>query len=863
MADKTLGDHQLKLATFENIDIAQFKTDDFKNLNAYDKHAKVNLYLTELIQEAPKPSFLLGAVVGFIDQICSENIIPTFNFQSYELWLNQFSGLTPDENLEIRAMIMGKNVPRDAYQVFFPIGMGKTFDGSHFVTAHASPDLDTTVASFWGWVDAFAARVGKGLHIWNVPGGSPTAQVEIDQLFFKIFGENVFSRLAKTGLSLTLNSYDLMTQQGLMKKQLSEPALSLDHERNQNAIVLIDSEGYYIGDWRNIDVEGVRQVIMSLYTCLNWFENTLHVRLISLFAKKDLKLDDVPAFMQEVVNSKISDCDPVREFTPRQKKSLQDYFEKVLGITSGLDVTFQDLAKAFEDKKFAHFENFTSAIKKCMGTDLFDKDGKLKEDRPLIFSHLESVVKELEASMRSIQSYVEKLQAAFQIKTDVFGFKPSYLSHRDELAEIKAKMANYPYLTVNYLGDKGKHVPVGIIPSTTLRKSTLGTVTLRDFSNREETSIPPYLEVISVIDHHKTELTTKAPPMLLICDAQSCNALVAELAFQINDKYSLGGMTPDSIASQLKDLSEKDQTAQTLRLKRRLLQRQMAALSNQSTYIDPIREYLEYLQFLHAILDDTDLLTKISQRDVHITAELLNRLKSLMLGREVETVHFDDIPHDANYTKECAKRLLVSPDLYALYSKIYKQREVHVDAEIDHLAKGEPSILFEDTKIQNNCARIGQTKIFSDNYPTLAKHVDSLRSTWLENAQIVYKEHPAILLHMQMITTIASAEELFSGKELAYDHQDELWVWIPGDGLSISHLKAFLTSFRTSTQAPNIKEIEFLGSNAAELSQIFTESFLPVPHKTTDKNFPIAVIHYTAGTLNSRKAMISPYLPAK
>ncbi len=863
MADKTLGDHELKLYTFEKVDIKQFETSDFKNLNAYDRHGKVNLYLTDLIRGAPKPNFLLGAVVSFIDQICQKNIIPTYNFQSYELWLNQFSGLTPDENLEVRAAIMGKHVPRDIYQIFFPIGMGKTFEGTHFVTAHASPDLDTTVASFWGWVDAFAARVGSGLHVWNVPGGSPNAQVEIDQLFFKFFGTNVFSRLAKTGLSLTLSSYDLMTQQGLMKKQLKETALSLDHERNQNAIVLIDHEGYYIGDWRNIDVEGVRQVIMSLYTCLNWFENNLHMRLISLFAKKDLSLSDVPAFMQAVIKAKLIDCDPVREFTPRQKQSLHDYFEKVLGLSSGLDVTFQDLAKAFEEKKFAQFENFTSAIKKCMSTDLFDKDGKLKEDRPLIFSHLETVVKELEESMRSIQSYVEKLQAAFQIKTDVFGFKPSYLSHRDELAEIKAKMANYPYLTVNYLGDKGKHVPVGIIPSNTLRKSTLGTVTLRDFSNRQETSIPPYLEVISVIDHHKTELTTKAPPMLLICDAQSCNALVAELTFQINDKYSLGGMSPDKIASQLKSLASQEQNTQTLRLKRRLLQRQMAALSNQASYIDPTREYLEYLQFLHAILDDTDLLTKISQRDVHITAELLNRLKSLMLGFEVETVHFDDIPQNANYTKECAKRLLTNPDLYALYSKIYTQREVHVDSEIDNLAKGKPSILFEDTKIQNNCARIGQTKIFADNYPTLSKHVDSLRSIWFENAQMIYKEHPAILLHMQMITTIGSAEELFSGKELAYQHQDELWIWIPGDSLSIAHLKAFLTAFRTSPQASHMKEVEFLGSNAEELSRIFTESFNPLPHKTTDKNLPIAILRYTAGALNSRKAMISPYLPAK
>ena len=35
--------------------------------------------------------------------------------------------------------------------------MGKIYEGTHFVTAHKSPDLDTTIASFWGWLDAFAA----------------------------------------------------------------------------------------------------------------------------------------------------------------------------------------------------------------------------------------------------------------------------------------------------------------------------------------------------------------------------------------------------------------------------------------------------------------------------------------------------------------------------------------------------------------------------------------------------------------------------------------------------------------------------------------------------------------------------------
>lgn len=859
MAKKTLGDHQLALTEFKDLDLKQFQTKEFKELNAYDKHDRVCNYLTECILNADVPAFLLGAVVRFITRVCQEGIIARFNFQSYELWLNQFSGRPLDENTLIRSKIMGKNVPRDAYQVFFPIGMDKTYPGTHFVAAHASPDLDTTVASFWGWVDAFAARVGTGLHIWNVPGGSPSAQVEIDLLFNQYFGDGVFSALAKTGLSLNLSSYDLMTQQGVMKKQLNEPALSLDHERNQNAIVLIDNEGYYIGDWRTMDVEGVRQVISLLGTCLSWFENNLHVRLISLFAKPDLTLDEVHPFIEEIVSRTIKTCDPAREFTPRQQTYLSDYLTKVLGIEKGFDATFQELALAFEKNQIASFASLMETIQTSLESDLFDNSGKLQENRPLIFEHLKTIVGKLEEFMLQVASYVEKLALAFKVKTEVFGFKPSYLSHRADIDEIKLKLGNYPYLTVNYLDDEGRHVPVGIVRSSSLSKDILGTVTLRDFSNREESKIPSYLEVISVIDHHKTTLETLSPPMALICDAQSSNALVAELTFSINDRYSTNGMTLEQIEEQLKTLD--GSSPQDLRLQRRLLKRKIAALSANGHYIDPTREALEYLHFLHAIFDDTDLLTKVSDRDVTTVKELINRLKSLSEKKEIEVVNFDDIPRDSTHTRQCAKRLLQNEEMYSLYSKVYLQREQHIEKEIKALAGGKSSLLFEDTKIQNGCARVGQTKIFAKNYGSLLKHITSMRTNWLENAQAVYSEHKDIVLHIQMVSTIASAEELFKGSDCEYNHNDEMWIWMPDTELGLAYLKSFLNAFRSSPRAQKIHDVEFLGSNHKTFAQAFKESFIELPTKTSDQNLPIAVLRYSAGAINSRKAQITPYLP--
>ena len=58
----------------------------------------------------------------------------------------------------------------------------------------------------------------------------------------------------------------------------------------------------------------------------------------------------------------------------------------------------------------------------------------------------------------------------------------------------------------------------------------------------------------------------------------------------------------------------------------------MTAYQKLPFFIHPAREFREYLCFLHAILDDTDLLTKVSSRDLECVAQFLNRLKSLSDG---------------------------------------------------------------------------------------------------------------------------------------------------------------------------------------------------------------------------------------
>jgi hypothetical protein len=283
-------------------------------------------------------------------------------------------------------------------------------------------------------------------------------------------------------------------------------------------------------------------------------------------------------------------------------------------------------------------------------------------------------------------------------------------------------------------------------------------------------------------------------------------------------------------------------------------------------FIDPEREFVEYLHFLYAILDDTDLLTKVTYRDVMCVTSLLNRLKSLMLKKEVEILSFDDLPRDDKFVRQVASEILQNSDMYSLYRKIYLAKENSVGHNFELCVKGLPSNVFVDTKEQNGCCRVGQTKIFTKNYPMFQRSAPQLRAYWYEEARAVYKEHNEVDLHLHMISTIAGAEDLFAGEAGKYTHQDELWIWIPSSEQAIEHLHSFLNSFRMLPQVVgNEMQVAFLGDNARELDQIFSESFLPIPRHTLkdDKLFslPIAVLRYKAGSINSRKAIISPCLP--
>lgn len=629
---------------------------------------QINETLLTLIQQTPSPVFLLKAVVDFIHRVNEKKIFnEQFKFNHFEFWLNNFSNLSEAENYEIRAKIVGKFIPRETYQAYFPIGMSKIYSGTHFTIAHLSPDVDTMIASFWGWIDSFGARVGNALHSWVLPSGPPDSAVS--NIIQGLFGTNLFQCTARTSPFVSLTAIDLVTQQNLIKDSTQDSLNTLNH---QNIVTL------------NSDMEEIKQ-------------------------------------------------------------KLQD------------------------------FDFITVVIQ--------------EHDQPLF--------------------------------------------------------------------------PVGAIREKDLVNKGLGTVSLRDFCNREEMRMAPYLEIISVIDHHKASLSTPAVPTVTIGDAQSCNVLIAEHAFKINDCYSLGGMSPLEIHNQIKSLIGNLNELSQTRILQQLLKRHLVVQQKRPFYIHPSREFSEYLSLLYAILDDTDLLTKVSDRDVDCVAQLLNRLKSLTLKREVEIVHFDDLPRDKKFAKAAARRILQQEDMHLLYKEIYQYREVEVENNLKQCLEGESSNIFTDTKEQNGCVRVGQTKLFASNFPYFSQNVDQIRKQWLKKSEEVFQEKPEIDLYIHMISTISSADEVYRDQIGPYPHKDQLWIWIPSTVYSFSHLNTFLTGFEHGLK--NLKSsfsVEFSSSVSDEFKETFSRYFSNITQVIHANGDPfLAILHFDAGILNSRKTMITPFLP--
>ncbi len=860
-----LGEIVLPTSFFAGIEakIALFQEKPFQELSSRHRFRLINSYLLELIQEEPDSKFLLPAVLDYIRRVNELRIYEEpYTLSLFEFWLNLFSELSPEDLQHIRGKIVGKMIPREGYQALFPIGMSKTYSGSHFVAAHLSPDIDTTVASFFGWLDAFGAKVGEALHLWYVPGGPSDNQIL--RLFDSLFGPGIFQYVARTSIGLSVAAQDLLTQKGMIKTKGNTSTFDIDHTIPDKALVYVDDAGYYLGDWRVEDIELIRHIGNSFKTLLHTFENSFHIDIISLFSKEKLNVSHFPQFLKTLFEEKIETNSAVKELGPQDTEKFSLFLTEVLKVEKGLNASFAELLQALGYAGIEEAPKFYREVQSLPSSSLFGSEGELIENRTNIFHVLEKLIELLDIAIKRARGLVDRLDIVMLIKEMVLKIASPYLTMKNDVDEIKEKMRNYNSLTVVIPEAGGRLFPVGVVKASELRKDTLGTVSLRDFSNLQEIHMPSYLQVISVVDHHKISLTTLSQPQILMGDAQSCNILLAEVAFKINDAFSLGGMTIEAIELQLKELQNGPMNEKTIRLLERVLSRKKAS-QNGHFWVAKEREWSEYYTFIQAILDDTDLLSKVSDRDVLTIASLLNRLKSLSVGKEVEIIDLSDLPRDSSFAKKGAERILKNNEMYSIYKRIYDLREGEIEESMLLSSKGLPSNFFADTKEQNVCCRVGQTKLFADNFKTYNSVELALKERWFHEAREKTKNHPMVDFHLHMLSTIPSAESVHQeGLDLKQDHFDEIWFWISGTQESEYHLSRFLSGFRGSKEAKNNTfTLEIFGKNGPNYREIFKKDFLEckIVEKNNGPSIQIAVLKFKPGSINSRKSSITPFLP--
>ena len=822
---RLLGECVPKLQTFVDLEetLLKFRVANFRSLSSRKKFVRISKALLQLIEDHGTPCFLLGAVLHFIDRVNEEKLADEpYSLTGFELWLNQFSALSMEEILTVRGKIVGRLIPRDEYQVFFPVGMGKTYQGSHFVAAHLSPDVDTTISSFWGWVDAFGCRVAEGTHQWSLPPGLSDGHI---RLFFDgLFGKNLFERLSRSTPSMTISAADLLTKREFHRVLESARGDSVDHSRTEHAVIIVDAEGYYKGEWRSGDAEDVRQVISGLTHALRWFEGQCHAGMIRVLVHEQATAEKVISSYERLLEVEIYDCPAVKELSERSRRLFHEYLKRVIGLQKGAHHTFHDLLLQLDTVFSSSFGLFFAKCK--TSPDLFTSQEHMENNRAEEAKAVEAVVEAMEHSLRTAFDHMEKLSHLLEVKRTVLGYPPTFVTLKSDVEEMRTKMGHFDHLTVVIPEGDEQWYPVGVVYADDLRKSVLGTVSFRDFSSPEETKIASYIEVISIVDHHRLCLQTSTPPTLVIGDVQSSNTLMAEQSLGINAQYGKG---------------------------------------EGSFFVDARRELCECFMYIFGILDDTDLLSKVSRRDIFALRDVLHRMRTIVDGQESSKISFEHIGEDKDFVRNAAKALLRNEDLHSIYANVYRFREKEVEEALAAAAQGRKSTLFMDIKEQNGCCRVGQIKLFHNNIRTYQAHRQELITLWQREVETVFADRSQVDFFLQMVSTVPSEKEVSRGEEGGWDHKDEIWIWSPEGGVPEQHLIAFLNNFDTSSSARSLPiEVEIIGPQAEKRKSLFVQNFLRARHvkvQTTGYGPTIAFLRYPAGAINSRKSQISPFLP--
>ncbi|MDD7984321.1 hypothetical protein PQO01_05095 [Lentisphaera marina] len=860
-----IGDAIFEKMSFENTDdiISNFCTQEFLNKSSIIRNELVNKTLLELIEAAPRNSFLLREVIDYAAKITESHILDgKFNITAFERWLNQHSGLNEAEQFVIRGKISGKHIPRDEYQLFFPIGHDKYYPNSHYITAHNPPDLDSTTGSFIGWLDAFSCKVGQTLTVWNVPQGEPSPLIA--HFFNKIFTPNVFSRVAKHKSLISPVAMDIVNQHKLIRVTGNSNIRDFQHERNTNHIIVVDEDGFYLGDWRVSDVDTVGRIQRLLNMTIHSYEKVLISSFTSLMSRDTVTHQDIKSYLDTSFNANLGDSQMSFQRYHHQDCELLDlYLKKVLKLEHGSKTTFLEFFRFMDEVSQSTYCEFVDHMNSFLAPENFDfKNEVFTLARSKIFSTFNKAFDKLSDSIQSGRNYYDRMDLALAVKKEVLGNTPNYVSTKAEPTEIKQKLRGYQHVTVCFLDKKQRIIPVGVIHRSDMLNDSLGSVTLRDFCNSDEIKIAPSVRTISAIDHHRSEMNSRECMTITIADVQSVNVLLAEQAFTINDRYGCQNQSLHSIEEQMEELRNQENLNQEdFGVLNRLVQKKQAIYKSGVKYfINPERELIEYSLMLNAIIDDTDLFNKCAWRDLTSIANLVNRMKSIVCRKEIQVLSIDKYNRSSKADLKAAiNEFLNNEDVMSFYKNIFDHREVLISQWLadpkDHF------YCYEDRKIQNEFCAISQLKIFPNNRKCFTQHRDSLLESWLNSNEAVARKSSVVDFFLQMNSTIETNDQ----KDDA--GCDEVWIRINSHSEQAeSRLRIFFSAFTQSRKYPDsIEEVIIEGANTNDnkaLTQIIRNDLkLPFTVKDNGEKRSIICLKIKQSSLNSRKADITPFLP--
>ena len=120
-----------------------------------------------------------------------------------------------------------------------------------------------------------------------------------------------------------------------------------------------------------------------------------------------------------------------------------------------------------------------------------------------------------------------------------------------------------------------------------------------------------------------------------------------------------------------------------------------------------------------------------------------------------------------------------------------------------------------------------------------------------------------------MISTIPGAEEAYRGKPMNADHEDELWIAV--DTRSDNATSRFREFLKVVQTAPKYKGINLhawiegpAGADRDDYETLVKTNLENYDYEVKDNadlSYPVVVFKFAQGSLNSRKADITPFLP--